>query len=168
MKQLFMRYATPLIFGFFLISIITGVAMYFDVGPRSFHSMHEILGLVLVVPFVLHLWRNWRPVKNYFKHAPMMISLAIAAVSASFFLLQPTTEGGPNGGGRPAQFAIAALILSQPIAEVAPIFDMSTDDFTTALTDGGYTVTSPDETLTDIAAASGKTENDAQQFLLSI
>ena len=61
MPTLFKTYATPLTTGLFLASLISGIALFFHIGPSGFHGMHEILSMVLILPFVLHLWRNWRP-----------------------------------------------------------------------------------------------------------
>ncbi len=163
MKSHLLRYATPLITGLFLVSLISGLGLFFHFGPSGFHSMHEILSLVLVVPFVLHLWKNWRAMITYFKHRPMIIGLALSAVTAGFFLI-PT---GNAEGGRPmpSQFAVAAQIMTQPLVEVAPIYDQTSDELTAALTAAGYTISSPDQSLSDIAAASGKADTDLQAVL---
>ncbi|MCB1455931.1 MAG: DUF4405 domain-containing protein, partial [Nitratireductor sp.] len=61
MPDLLSRYATPFISGLFLVSLISGIALFFHVGPSGFHGMHEWLSMVLIAPFVLHLWKNWKP-----------------------------------------------------------------------------------------------------------
>ena len=61
MKSILYRYATPFTTGLFLVSLVSGVALFFHVGPAAFHGMHEWLSMVLILPFVLHMWRNWRP-----------------------------------------------------------------------------------------------------------
>ncbi|MCE8421489.1 DUF4405 domain-containing protein, partial [Rhodovulum sulfidophilum] len=53
------RYATPFITGLFIVSLVSGLALFLHVGPSGFHAMHEWLSLLLIVPFVLHLWKNW-------------------------------------------------------------------------------------------------------------
>ncbi|HSO47757.1 MAG TPA: DUF4405 domain-containing protein [Rhizobiaceae bacterium] len=60
MPNLLMRYATPLTSGLFAVSLISGVALFFHLGQAAFHGMHEWLSMVLILPFALHLWKNWR------------------------------------------------------------------------------------------------------------
>ena len=55
MNRYFDRYATPLITGFFIVSAVSGVALFFRWTPSAFHAMHEWLSMVLLVPFALHL-----------------------------------------------------------------------------------------------------------------
>jgi hypothetical protein len=40
------RYATPFITGLFLVSLISGIALFFHVGGALFHGMHEWLSMV--------------------------------------------------------------------------------------------------------------------------
>ncbi|MDT8871715.1 hypothetical protein RAA17_12975 [Komagataeibacter rhaeticus] len=35
-----------------------------------FHSMHTWLSMVLLLPFVLHVWRNWGQFMLYFRNPP--------------------------------------------------------------------------------------------------
>jgi hypothetical protein len=60
MPSILSRYATPLITGLFIVSLVSGVALFFHLGSAWFHSMHEWLSMVLILPFVLHIWKNWR------------------------------------------------------------------------------------------------------------
>ena len=73
MKALLLKYATPFIAGLFLVSLVSGVALFFHVGNATFHGMHEWLSMVLILPFVLHLWKNWKPLFAYLSGAPMAI-----------------------------------------------------------------------------------------------
>ena len=71
MRTTLLRYATPLITGLFLVSLVSGIALFFHVGSAYFHSMHEWLSMVLIAPFILHIWKNWRAFLNYFKRSAM-------------------------------------------------------------------------------------------------
>ncbi|MBP1804875.1 DUF4405 domain-containing protein [Rubellimicrobium aerolatum] len=153
MSRLLQRYATPFITGLFLVSLISGVALYLGVGQSLFHEMHEILSLVLIVPFVLHVWKNWRPMMGYLGRLPMTIGLAASLVAAVAFMI-PTGEGGTAGG--PPQFALAQQILAHSPAEVAPALGTTPEALVDRLTAAGFAVTGPDESLSDIAAASGQ------------
>lgn len=157
MTSLLSRYATPLITGLFLVSLISGVALFFHWGAAWFHGMHEWLSMVLIVPFVLHLWKNWRPMRAYLRHAPMAIALALSVVAAAAFVvpgLGGNAAGG--GGGRPPQFAVAQRVLEGRLADVAPVFGLSAEALASRLTASGLRVGAPDQTLAQIAAASGR------------
>ncbi|NVO25025.1 DUF4405 domain-containing protein [Donghicola mangrovi] len=165
MKSALLRYATPFITGLFLVSLVSGVALFFHVGPAGFHGMHEWLSVVLIIPFLLHLWKNWRPMTAYFKRGAFAIAMVVSVGAAAVFLM-PTQ--GETGGGRPAAFALSTMIMKGSVAEVAAILDTSPEGMTDALTNAGYTVSSADQSLTDVAAASGKTEMDIAGTLVSL
>lgn len=95
MPSIVSRNATPLISGLFIVSLVSGVALFFHFGSSYFHGMHEWLSVVLIVPFVLHLWKNWRPFANYFKRGPMAVSL-VASLAAAMVFVVP--GAGPDLG----------------------------------------------------------------------
>ena len=74
MQTFINRYATPLVTGLFLVSLISGVALFLHWGSGWFHGMHEWLSMVLILAFVLHLWKNWRPMTAYLRRAPMALT----------------------------------------------------------------------------------------------
>lgn len=86
-KATLLKFATPLTTGLFLASLISGIALFLRVGPRSFEEMHEVLSMLLIVPFALHLWRNWKGFTNYFRRPPMMIALLASIAASGWFLL---------------------------------------------------------------------------------
>ena len=159
MPRLLQRYATPAITGLFLVSLVSGIALFLGVGQGLFHEMHEILSLVLIVPFVLHVWKNWRAFANYFGRAPMAVGLALSTVAALLFAFGSGSEGGPAGG--PPQFAFTSQVLTHSVAEVAPLVNATPDELMTRLTAAGFTVTGLDESLAEVASGSG-----ADQFAL--
>jgi hypothetical protein len=156
MTSLFNRYATPFITGFFLISLITGVALFVHVGPNAFREIHEILSLVLILPFAFHIWKNWRPMTSYFKHAPMAVALGLSLLACVPFFLESNT--GETRSGPPA-FAFATQAMAHSADEVAPLFDMTADEVRTKLTADGYVFATPDQALSDVAAAKGADAN---------
>jgi hypothetical protein len=162
MSKVFSRYATPFITGLFLVSLISGIALFFHFGPGGFHGMHEWLSMVLIVPFLLHLWKNWRPMTGYFRHMPMAVALVVSVLAAGAFLM-PSDETSTAGG--PPQFRLAHLVLAQPAENVAPALGLTTDTLTRRLTSAGFIVTDATRPLTEIATASGKTEADLAALL---
>jgi hypothetical protein len=154
MKPIINRYATPFITGLFLVSLISGVALYFGIGQAYFHQMHEILSLVLILPFVLHLWKNWRPMTGYFKHRPFYIAAVISFVAAMAYVV-PQIGATQTGRSGPPQFALANKMMNAPVSAVAPVLGLSAEDMVTKLSAAGYTVASAEDSLATVATASG-------------
>lgn len=163
MPRFLSRYATPSITALFLISLISGVALFLHVGTGTFHAMHEWLSLALIVPFVLHLWKNWRPMTAYFRGAPMATALVLSAVAALPFAWP---SAGREQAGGPPQFALAHEMMTHSPLEVAPALGTTPEDLVARLGASGFTVAGPDQVLTDVAAASGRTEADLARALL--
>lgn len=147
------RYATPFTTGLFLVSLISGVALFFHFGSAAFHGMHEWLSMVLVIPFALHLWKNWRPFAAYFKRTPMAIALALSLVGGLVFAVPAMTATG--GGGSP-QRAVLEAIANGSVAEVAPLFGHDGASLVAALASAGLVVAGPEATIAEVASASGK------------
>ena len=137
---------------FFIVSLVSGLALFFHTGGAAWHGIHEWLSIVLVIPVVLHLWKNWRPMANYLKRTPMMIScVAAIALSVPFFM---TESEAPAGG--PPQFALADQIFTNSATSLSPVLGVSEDVIVTRLERAGFDMSSPDLPLQEVAALSGK------------
>jgi len=93
------RYATPFTTGLFMVSLVSGIALFFHFGTSAFREMHEWLSMVLILPFVLHIWKNWRPFLMYFKRPPMAIALGLslaAGLAMAWPALTGTTSVSPQ------------------------------------------------------------------------
>lgn len=163
MQSLLLRHATPFITGLFLVSLISGLALFFHIGPVGFHGMHEILSLVLILPFVLHLWKNWRPMKAYFTRPAMAVALAVSALAAVPFLL-PASDAGQAGG--PPQFALVRMLLQAPPAAVAPALGLTEAEMAARLAASGFDGTASAATLQAVASAAGRSETDLMAALV--
>ncbi|MEZ5771797.1 MAG: DUF4405 domain-containing protein [Defluviimonas denitrificans] len=162
MPSLVSRYATPLITGLFLVSLVSGIALFFHVGGAAFHGMHEWLSMVLIVPFALHIWKNWKPMTAYLKRMPMALSLALSVVAAAVFFLPTGGEAGAAGrrsSGWRRRFC-------RPRRPPPRRFGMSEPDFVAGLKDAGLVATGTGQTLRDMAAAAGKTDAELAATLL--
>ena len=155
MKTFLNRYSTPLIAGLFAISLISGVALFFHWGSAYFHSMHEWLSLALILPFVLHLWKNWRPMVRYLTGAPFAIAMALSLAAAAGFAVSATQNSGDGRRG-PPQFALSQKVMGGTVSEMAAVLDQTPEALSAALTKAGFTVTGSDQSLNAIATASGK------------
>lgn len=152
MYRLSMRYATPLITSLFVISLVSGVALFFHWGQAYFREMHEWLSMVLLLPFVLHIVRNWKPFIAYFKHVPMTVALLAGVGGAGVYAWQGAS-GGP--GGNP-MVAVAMVIQKSSLATAAPLFGHTPESLNNALTAKGYKISTNETKLADIALASDK------------
>jgi hypothetical protein len=102
MPALIQRYATPLITGLFIVSLVSGVALFFHVGQAYFHGMHEWL----------------------------------------------------------------SMILASPAEEVAPLLNLSTEEFAAKLAASGFPAPAPGQSLADLAKASGKSDMELAGLLV--
>ena len=166
MRSILLRYATPLITGLFLVSVVSGVALFFHIGSAYFHSMHEWLSMILIAPFILHIWKNWRAFLNYFKRSAMPVALVASLAGAVAFAWPMLTAPAGGPGGRP-EFALLRAVQSAPISHVAPLFGKDGDGLAEGLRARGFTVASTDNTLNGIAEASGKSSGDIAAALVA-
>ena len=157
MSSVLGRYATPFITGLFIVSLISGIALFFHIGPSGFHGMLEWLSMLLILPFALHLWKNWRPFLTHFKRAPMGIALAVSVLISLPFLL----PSGQQGAGGPPPFAFSHMILANPASDVAPLLGMTPQDLVARLTAAGIAIETPSQPIREAIAASGKPEMQA-------
>jgi len=164
MNKTLLRYATPFTTGLFVISLVSGIALFFHLGTAYFREMHEWLSMVLIAPFILHLLRNWRPFLSYFKHLPMAIALVISLAAAGYYAWEGTT-GDP--GGNPAM-ALVQTMQTKALATLAPVFGHTGESLAAALVAKGYTVESADKTLAEVAKASGKDNFDIIRDIVSV
>jgi hypothetical protein len=158
------RWATPLVTGLFVVSLISGIAIFFGVGRAAFTGMHEWLSMVLIVPFVLHLQKNWRPFLAYFKRAPMRVALALSLVAALAFAA-PSMIGGGNGA--PPERQLIQLLPSRTVAQLASLLGLAATDLEATLVSAGLKVTSPDEALGQISADSSVTTSQVLAIALA-
>lgn len=150
------RYATPLTTGLFLISLISGLSLFFHVGTAAFRGMHEWLSLVLILPFGLHVWKNWLPITNYFRRGRMMWPLTLSVVAGLAFAIPGVMELGGVGGN--PQAAMYRAMGDARIADLEPILKVSSAELDQRLERVGLTGVSHDTSLAAAAKAGGKEE----------
>lgn len=163
MNPVLSRWATPSITALFVISLVSGIAIFFGVGRGYFTGMHEWLSMVLVIPFVLHVWKNWRPFVAYLKRPPMAVAGALSLAAAMVFVLPALV----SPSGPPPERAIIQLLPSRTVAQAAPLFGHTGETLTAALSAGGLTVASADDTLVKVAEASGATTSKVLSVALA-
>lgn len=155
--------ATPVTTGLFVVSAVSGIALFFHWIPGAFHSMHVWLSMVLLLPFALHVWKNWRPLLAYARRGTLVVSLV-----ASFVVAAPFAVSGVSGdgrGGNPAARTLA-LMTQARISDLAPVLKITPDEMLAALERQGYQVRSTDQTLSEVASTSGKRGAEALSALI--
>jgi len=160
MPSILSRYATPLITGLFIVSLVSGVALFFHFGSAWFHSMHEWLSMVLILPFVLHVWKNWRAFTCYFKRPAMAVASVASLAAALAFVVPVMTAGTATGRSGPPEFAAVRAMQNAPISVLAPLYGQDGDGLAERLRERGYTVASTDMSLNAVAKASGKSSRE--------
>ncbi|WP_373504745.1 DUF4405 domain-containing protein [Aestuariivirga sp.] len=164
MPDLFRRYATPFITGLFVVSLVSGVALFFHVGGAAFHGMHEWLSMVLIVPFALHLWRNWRAMMNYVGRVPFTLAMVVSLAAALGFAY-PSLSGSASASGGPPQFALADALVHHGPKEAAPVLGLTAEDLVSGLQKLGFAAAALDLPLNEAATKSGKTSMDLMAAL---
>ena len=158
LRTLMNRYATPFTTGLFLASLISGMFLFFGVRGGGLNGMHEWLSMVLILPFVFHVAKNWRPIVNYMRNGWLAGPLALSLVAALAFVVPSYLFPSSGPGGNPVM-ALAGAFANGTVGEVAPLLKKSPEQVTEILTKAGYTVAA-DKSLNDIAKQSGKTGRD--------
>lgn len=166
MKDILYRYATPTMTSLFVVSLISGVIIFFHIGPAWLHGVHEWLSLVLIIPFGLHMWRNWRPFLNYFKRAAMPLSLAAGVAAVAAFGLVPAGAEGERSG--PPQFALAASMVAATPTIVAPVLGVTPDALVDRLKAAGFANADATTPMKSMAEAAGKTTADVYKVMVSV
>ncbi|WP_368412702.1 DUF4405 domain-containing protein [Dongia sp.] len=152
MRDFINRYATGATTGLFLVSGVSGLALFFHLMPQLFKEMHEWLSLVLFVPVGLHLYRNWPAFLGYVRRRALILPLAISLALAAIFAVPAISSGtGPNGMAR-----IMAGLEQGTVADMSGLLGTSPEALAKHLVQAGYRVSGPADTVSAIADKSGR------------
>ncbi|MEO7065540.1 MAG: DUF4405 domain-containing protein [Rhodanobacter sp.] len=163
MNNFMHRYGTPLTAGLFVVSTVSGVALFFHWSPRSFHSMHEWLSMLLIAPFVLHLWKNWTPLLAYAKRKTLLIPLALSVLVAVPFVVMASLNSGR--APRPTTQALS-LMTQTRLVDLAPVLQSTPESLLQHLQQRGYQASSVQQSPDIIATASAVPAKDILFSLL--
>ncbi len=129
----------------FLVVGITGVLMFFHLFDAYTKQMHEILGLVFVVAAIVHVFVNFKQMKQYFsKKIFLSLSAVVVAILAVFIL---NTQDGPN-----PKRVIFDKILDGSIEKTFVLFADDKDEILMKLENAGIKFTDQ-KTIAEIAKA---------------
>lgn len=155
MQSLVTRYSTPFIAGLFALIALSGVALFFEVGVRFVHGVHEWLGVIALLPIALiHVWKNFPALKGYARRGTLVLPLVISALLTAPFIGKALI-GGDERKANPAVRA-TTLLTRASLTELAPILETTPDALLAKLRGQGLKVESTEQTLQAIAATSDK------------
>lgn len=99
MKKVSIRdFATSFTTMMFLVIGISGVMMFFHFNDKYVKELHEILGLVFVGAAVLHIFSNWKAMKNYFSKKMFFSAVAVTILVSAGFVVNSLNKGdNPKG-----------------------------------------------------------------------
>ncbi len=146
------RYATPFTTGLFIVSAVSGVALFFHVGTGLFHGMHEWLSMVLLLPVGFHIWKNWLPIVNYLRKGWLILPLGLSLAAGIAFAVPSLTSG--SAGGNP-QMAMFGAIAGARIVDVAPVLKTTPEALIARLKAAGVPA-SAEQSMAQAATAAGK------------
>jgi hypothetical protein len=106
------------------------VALFFHWTPDAFHVMHEWLSVVLLVPFALHVWRNWPALIRYVRHKTLFLPVLVSILVVVPFAASGLMHAG-NGG--PLSARAARLLLQTQLTDLAPVLKTTPDALRTKL-----------------------------------
>lgn len=149
MKAALTRHATPYTTGLFLVSTVSGVALFFHLGSNLFHSMHEWLSMLLLVPVGLHVWKNWGALLTYLRRHTLLLPLLLSLAAGIAFAVPSL---GSSSGGNPA-FRLNNAATSAPLTQLAQLLHGSPAALQAKLQARGLQVASVNDSVKTIAAA---------------
>lgn len=133
----------------FLVMATTGVLLFFHLFESSIKELHEILGLVFVTAALLHVWVNWKAMKNYFGKKVFLGLAAVVMVVALGFI----ASGGEQKGVSPKM--LIGKVLQAPIETSALVLGMDKEMMLAKFKAAGFSVS--DTTSLDSLAKENKT-----------
>lgn len=102
----------------FLVIAITGVMMFFHIFDKYTKQMHEILGLAFVAIVFLHVFFNWKSMKNYFSNKMFYFSGLVVSIVALGFILSVSDEPNPKR-------VVFNSVFNKPIKKTSVLFSDS-------------------------------------------
>lgn len=149
-KAFLNRFATQLTLGLFTVSAVSGAALFLHVSQGVFHGMHEWLSMLLLVPFALHVWKNWGAVLGYVRRRALLAPLALTLVAALAFALPAMTQGEKG-----SPFKAVQLLTQTPLKDLAPVLKTTPGALQASLLQRGYRIASANDSLSMAASSAG-------------
>jgi len=148
MSSLSLRpWATPLVAASFLLMAVTGTLMFLHAAPGLAREIHEWAGWIFLAGAGAHLALNWRPFAAHLRR-PLSQAILGAGVAAVAVSLYPSGETG-----RPDIQSMINSLSAASLSQLAAIGGQSDAVLAAKLAQAGLAVTSPSQTVAEIAGA---------------
>lgn len=154
-------WATPITMGAFLLMAVTGILMFFHLDTGLNKEAHEWLGWAMVAGVSLHSVANWSALSRHLgRHPAQAIIGLFALLLAGSFFIQPD-----KNDGSPAKL-LMGTVLAAPLSQVAGLSGQSPQALVDKLTQAGFKVASPEQSLSDIAGKEREPQMKALRLAL--
>ncbi len=157
------EWATPVIIGAFILSAVTGIAVFFHIHIGLVRWSHEWLSWLLVAALVPHIITNFTNFKRYFVEAKGLIIMGIFAILLAVSFV-------PLGGGksRPPFFASVRALAQAPLPVLAQVAKITPEELRARLAKTRLPApTSDQQTLAELAGPSVRRQAHILSDLLS-
>jgi hypothetical protein len=140
-------WVTPIAIGAFLISAVTGVAIFFHIDTGLAKFAHEWLSWLLLIAVVLHVLVNLFGFKRYFTN---WRSLTIMGVSVLIVVASFAISGGRGAGG-PPHIKPARVLAQAPLSVLAQVAKITPEELRKRLAKAKLPApTSDEQSLSDL------------------
>lgn len=115
-------WATPLTVATTLVTLVTGVLLFFHLAPGLTRVSHEWIGMIMVIAVAAHLLLNYRAFFTYFKRPIGLAIIGLGAVAMVLSLVfSPASTGeGPSG--------MRAALMAMNSARIETLADLAGQD----------------------------------------
>ena len=90
---------SPLMAVSFGVVALSGLLMLFHLRVPGMHTLHEWVGILLVITGVFHLTLNWKIFVTYFKNKNVAVGAFVAIGLVALALLVAPSQTNYAGGG---------------------------------------------------------------------
>lgn len=155
-------WATPITMGAFLLMSVTGILMFFHLDTGLNKEAHEWLGWAMVAGVALHSVANWGAFSKHLGRRPAQAIVGVFALvlAGSFFIQPDKNDGSPDK-------LVMDTMLAAPLSQVAGLSSQSPQALVDKLTQAGFNVASPAQSLSDIAGKEREPQMKALRLALN-
>lgn len=151
-RELLKRYSTVATIVTFAIAAVTGVLLFFHIGNNYLMGLHEWMSMAFVVAAAFHLLRHVLPFKILLSKHRTWVATALALLITVGFI--GTATMGEKGSDPLRQLIGASL--SAPVSALSQVVGTTPAEISVRFAQAGIADVTVDQTLKDIAAATGK------------
>ena len=141
--------------GLFLVSGITGMMLFFKIGEGAIKGIHEWLSVAFVIASILHIARNWRPMKRYFKMRSFW-GISVVVLLLVIVIAIPAGEGGHGPRGHHPIAQVVDTLSTAKLEALASTMNTTSDALVQKLRSDGLTVQNAQQTVQEVAQTSNR------------